>query len=445
MGSFSPKIFQTGAMALENGKVGVNQSTGFGTPNSVKSLAGNTAFPWLSFGNKLGIDKEEDNSITTNAFKTTARMIGQKVDNPVSFYDRFYGLNRFKYWMFGFEDEVKKVVAYKGVESAPFTPGAAFTDQDSIPFTFLRKEVEKGVTIYVFATASVAVLDATGTLTATVGGATLAYTSQSGYMYEHVFELDGFGRHFRDYQTVEHLSGYTAGDKKNMAATLGKRMGDYDILYPNSMCKGFTYKLSAAGLAQYECNYIGFKEVRQTPSLASTWVLPTELSDNKGVPAHYQTSFYIGTTQATMVELGMSEINVAVETPLQVLQDTISGLWIAEPVLEAKYGLKMTGSISRHSQPTYQDIRDAQTDVCARIAQVSGWYMQEFLIREATIVDAGPDDDAVSKEPLELSIGYNGANENPFATWLQGNTLVHNSPIVLRVRDFDPTNSMFAN
>jgi len=430
-----------------------SQSDGWGSANSERDLYTDDAFPWLTFSNKLNIATEEDNSVTTRAFKTTPRMVGKTVDNPVSFHARFKGLNRFHYWMWGFENVVKKVVAFKA-GTTPFSgdspvPGDACTDTDVNNFTFLRTEQTRDEKIYIFeADDSVAPTLQTGVLTHAGPGWTFTFTSHSSLMYEHIYELDSFGRRYRLYNTAEKaLLSLSATDKRNLMATFGKRMSEYDLRYKNAMCKNFSFKFTAAGLSQYDCNYMGFTETRDNYN-SEDWSLVSGLGDASLVSAHFEFMFKLGETISLtdgeltgLTEIGISDADLSIVTPLQSLQDTVSGLSLAEPVLEGKYGVKMTGTISRHTVQTYQTIRDAQTKIAAHLVTNQGWYMQEWMLKEATLSEAGPDDGDVAQEPLSLESGFvEGTNE--FSDWLYGVTEIHDSPVIFRVRDFSSVNQM---
>lgn len=456
----TPKIFQTGAMKMEYGLDGVNQSGGWLDTNSARTLGASDAFPWTSFGNAVNIAKEEDNSVTTKAFKTNARMVGKTVENALAFPARFKGLNRFHYWMWGFENAIQEVVVFKAAAtpfSAAVAAGETFQDVDLNNYLFLRVEKIRGVDaaqyLYIFeATDSVAPTLATGTLTETGGDATtFDFTSHSAVMYEHLFEIDSEGRAYRNYTTAEQsATGAIATDKRNLMCTLAKRMKTYDLRYRGAVSKGFSFKCSAAGLAMWESTYMAYEEQRGDYS-SDTWTLTDGLCDNKLVPAHFELRFQIGETityddgEITGLELlGLTEVDLTVDTPLQTLQDTVSGLSIVEPELEGKYDIQVTGTISRHSSNVYQQYRDDQTELVAHLAANQGWYMQEFMFKKCTLSSAGPDEGDIAQEPLSMDAGFVcDETENQFATnWLYGITETQKSPVLFRVRDDSNVNSM---
>lgn len=427
------------------------QTDGWGGTSGVQTLGANDAFPWLTFGSKLNVATEEDASVTTRAFKTTPRMIGKTVDNPLSFYNRFKGIGRFFYWMWGFENDVVPVVVCRA-GSSPFsstpTIGDEGDDSAAKSFKFLRKEVTRTEELYIFKVEDG--IAPTGTTITKAAGWVFTFTSTSAIMYEHLYELDSQGRRLRPYTAAERavLTSLLVADYRNLACTLGKRTSGYDLRYKNSICKNFSLKMTAAGLSQWDANYMAFTEERGDYS-SSTWTLLSGLGDNSLVPAHFEYRFLIGETIAAdsegaisgLTEIGMSDVSFDVETPLQAIQDTISGLSLAEPVLENKYGVRCTGTISRHTVQTYQTYRDAQTKVVAHLIANQGNYMQEIMMKECTFSEAGGDDSDVMAEPLALECGFiEGTSE--WTEFLYGVTELHDSPVLFRVRDDSSQNEM---
>jgi len=444
----------TGTHTLHNWAV---PHGGWGGNTGVQTLGANDAFPWLAFGSKLNIATEEDASVTTKAFKTTPRLIGKTVDNPVSYYARFKGINRFHYWMWGFENKITEVVVCRAAAS-PFTVAPVIGEQgDDVAtntFTFLRTEIlRNGDRLYIFkADDSVA---PSGGLTITkAAGWVFTFVSTSAVMYEHVYELDSRGRRLRSYTAAE-LAVHTtllSTDQRNLMATFGKRINEYDLRYKNSMCKSFSLKMSAAGLSQWDANYMAFTEERSTLAngySSEDWTLVSGLGDHSLVPAHFEYRFSMGTTITPgtegeivgLTEVGLTDFSFDVEVPLQSLQDTISGLGLAEPILENKYGVRCTGTISRHSAQTWQAYRDAQTKVVAHIITNQGDYMQEIMMKECTFSESGGDDSDVIQEPVALEIGFL-ASTSEWSDYLNGITELHDSPAVFRVRDDSDVNQM---
>ena len=419
----------------------------------------NWAFPWINFGNAVTINTEEDNSVTTKMFKANPRMIGKMVSNSITYKDRFEGMERFEYWTWQFENNPIGVMVFKATASDPWggntpTVGMVYEDTAGTPneFTYLRTEQVKyddGVVsnLYVFRNDSdVAAPQDTpaGTLTRQGGTETFVYTEHSGKKYEHLYELDGSGRRLRPYNTAEQaITGWEADDVKNPFCTLAKRMTQYDILYKTALATGFTWTCSSPGLAEIEVPYVAYEEKRGDYS-SESWTLIDELTDNFNVPAHYQCRFKIGVDPDNLVELGMSEMSLAVAIPMQIIQDTISGLYAATPFVEGKADIALTGTIARHDVQTYQEYRDNQTPLVAKIEMHRGYDMKEFLFKKLNIIGSGPNDDDVAAEPLEVGVGWvTDANDpwddNELYAWTQ----VQESPVVCILRNDSNVNQMF--
>jgi hypothetical protein len=443
--STSLKIEQIGAFQLEAGKTGAGQSPGWGQSGSVEALGANDAYPWFELKKGKTVGNVQDNSITNHAFKDVSRKTSEYVEQGWATHLRFDGLNALLYWCFGFENSIVKVGVF--ALSAPTiepVAGATYRDTDLNDFTFMRKETSGGTTYYVFRCddSTVPTLG-TGDLTkqAGTGDATLTFSAHSDLMYEHLYELDAHERHFMAYRTAEQITGYAAGDKKNRMATIGVKMGTNDYRYPNAMCKGFELRSQAAAFAELGMDFCAYDEERGDYD-SDTWTFPTTRDSTENIVVHHQTAFEIGASESALVALGITSFNLKCGVPLQVLQDTLSGTHIAEPVMEGKYETTLESTISRYAAETYQTYRDAWTSVVARISAVSGYYMQEVLVQEAKLPQAGPTDDDVAQENLNIVLGSDAAT-NAWSTWLYGNTLIQNGPIVLRIRNTDSVNHMF--
>jgi len=452
LSSATPKIFETGAMKMEAGlHTASHQSEGWGDKLAAQPLGAGDAFAWLSFGNSVTIATEEDQSVTTKAFQASPRLIGKTIENPVSMYARFKGLNRFHYWMWGFENKVKSVIVFKSTSTDPWggnppSVGDVYADGTD-NYQYLRTEKIRKGKLYVFASdkapsAQSGQLDNSGD--------TFDFTSHSGTMYEHLYELDSLGRRYRKYTLAERTAlGLNVDDLRNLMTTFGKRMSNYDIRYANAMCKSFNFKVSAAGLAQWESNYMAFEEERGSFN-SENWTLTAGLCDNQLVPAHFEMRFGLG-EELNIVngeitgldDIGLTDFDMGVETPLQSLQDFVSGLSIAEPVLEGAYKISLNGTVSRHTSEVYQNYRDNQNKLIGHLVTNQNWYMQEMMFKEVLISEAGPDDGDVAAEPLKMSSSFVCAEDNAFTDdWLFGNTELHKSPVVFRVRDFSSVNEM---
>lgn len=436
------KIFQKGAFRLESGLTGANQAPGWGSVNANTPLGANHAIPYVNLAKSPNISTVEDNSITSEGFMDIPRQTGTYIEQPLSFVNKFDGINPLLYWAFGLEDEVLPVVCYTcSTVSVDPSPGDTYDDADAHSCTFLRKEVNKSTTYYIF-TQSAAPTLTTGDLTRTsgAGDATITFTARSSLMYEHIFQLD-VQRHLVAPTTAQQLAAYTAGDLKCRMALIGVNVDtSSDVVIYNTMCKKLNITSSAGDMSMMTTDFLARNQVRGDYS-SSTWTYPSTLSDSDNNILHHLWHMQLGTAIGSLTTLGVTSFDIGIDIPLQAIQDTVSGLYLAEPVMEGKYGISLNWILSRYSATTWQDLRDAWTSVVGRFSATSGYYLQEFLINEAIITAAGPDEDSVSKEPLEISTGYNSTNN--WSTYMYGSTLAH-SPVMLRVRNTTSGNMMLS-
>lgn len=420
------KIFQKGAF--------VNEDSLWGA--SAKSLAGDNAIPFLTLGKKKTVNLETDNSIDTQAFKDIPRKVTEYAEENISMYNRFSGLEPLMYWAWGFET-VNSVVVLSLQDDPTLTPDDVYLDSSSNEFTFLRTEElkDKGV-VYVFS-ADVAVV---GTeLTKELD--TLTITENSGLMYEHVFELDRTERHVSDFKEDEKdVPGYYIGAKKNRLATVGVRVKpETDLIYPKSICKSFNFKTEAAAFSEWSFSFLS-KDQLKGNFLSDNWNYASEVSSSDNIAIHHQMEVALGENEDNLVKLGVTSAELSVEIPLPVDQDTTSGLNIIEPVMEGKYNISLNTVLSRYSTDIYQGYRDTWQSCQVRISAMNDFYRTDIFAHKSKISEAGPDEGDIPKENLQFEVGSFGASTWPKS--LKGNLLIQNSPIVLRVRNYNSTNSM---
>jgi hypothetical protein len=440
----SVKALQKAAFKLEKGLI-ADQSPGWGEDDSEQTLSTGDAFPYLSLGKGKTINTVEDESISTNGFKDTPRKTGEFIEKSLEHDAYFTDVNNKHFWAFGFENSIVEECCFT-VTTPTIEPvaGAVYEDTDTNSFTFLRREVHGSTVYHVFSCDDGAVPTlSTGDLTkiSGTGDATLSFTARSSLMYNHLYELDAHERHLSAYRTAEQITGYSSGDLKNRMATIGLALVN-DMIYKNAMCSKWGISSSAGQVAKLMYDFVAHTELRGDYS-SSGWTFPSGIITNTNRMSHDQFKVEVGESESTLVTLGVSDFDVSVEIPLNKIQDTISGLYLSEPVFEGQYNLGCNLTLSRHAANTYQDLMDAWTTVCVRISAIYGYYRFELLINAAKVKSPGASDDDVAKENLELIPYYTSTNN--FATWLEGNTLIQNSPIILRVRDLSSTNQMFAN
>jgi len=440
------KALQIGAFKLEKGLT-EDQSPGWGEDSSEQTLSTGDAFPYLSLGKGVSIATVEDESITTNGFKDTPRQTGKHVEKSFEQNAYFANIDNKHYWAFGFEGSIVEECCFVlSTPSVDPSPGDTYEDTDENGFTFLRKEVHGSTTYYVFScTDSVVPTLSTGDLDRVSGSGDdpLTFTARSSLMYGHIYELDAHERHMATYRSAEQITGYTAGDLKNRMATIGLSYeSGSDMIYKNAMCAKWGLSSSAGQLAKLMYDFIAYNQLRADYT-SSGWTFPSGMATNENIISHNQFKVEVGVDEDNLVELGISDFDVNFEVPLNKIQDTISGLYLAEPVFEGQYNLGCNLTLSRFSATTYQGYMDAWTTVCVRISAIYGYYRFELLINAAKVKSPGPSDDDVAKEMLEIIPYYTSTNN--FEDWLEGYTLIQNSPIILRVRNLSDTNQMFAN
>jgi hypothetical protein len=434
-----PKILEKCAVRLE---LATDTSAGWGAVASILTPTMGDLLPYTSLEKGMTPSTTEDNSIGPAGFSDTPVQTGLMVEKSIELNAWYSGLDAMLYWIFGFENLVKKVCLFTlSVPSVEPVGGAVYHDTDSRSFTFLRKEIQRSATYYVFLTATSVPTLATGVLTkdSGTGDATLTFSARSSAMYEHLFELDANTRHIIAFPTAEQITGYSSGMRKNRCMSIGVSTSVTDLLYPNAMCKKFDFKSAAGQIANMSVEYVAHKELRGGYS-SSGWTLPSDFISNSLEMIHHQLRFKVGTTESALVNLGVSDVNYGLEIPLDSIQDTESGLYIAEPRMEGKYKNTLEAKLSRYAATTYAGYRDAWTSVCGVIEAFTGYYSFELLFNEMKVVGAGPDSSAVESEPLKFEFGN---TSNAFPLRLYGNTLLQNGPVVCRIRNLNSANSMF--
>ena len=412
------------------------------------TLGTGDAFPYLSIGKKQTMSKAEDESITSLAYPDLPILTGKYVESELSRYLSYRNMGRFWYWLFGYEGLCTAVAVCDcstDITSAVY--GDTYRDGSNNDFTFIRYEGRSGSNYRGVFRADDTVVPAGATLTkqAGTGPASVTIAAQSALLYEHILELDDKSRHLVDYTAAEISAltgqGYASGAKKNRMADIGIKLGPNDYIYRNSMCKGFTLKSEAGKIATLDAKFCGYSEQRGDLT-SSGWTYPTYGVDSDYDVVHHQTMVEIGASVGALTTLGVLDWEVGVDIPLQVMQDTLSGLYLAEPVMEGKYKIDYSFTVSRHSEDTWEAARDNWTSMVSRISSILGYEKVQLFLEPAKMNEASPDDSGVAKQPLKLSPGYNSASV--WSTYIGGHyTSLKNSPVKLLVRDAYATNNMF--
>lgn len=435
------KIFQKAGFALESGLASASPP---GWGDTVTTLGAGDAIPYLSVGKAKKVNFAQDNSITSIGYAEVPRKVSSYVEQGLSFLNKFYGLNPLLFWSFGLEDEVQDVVCYvcNTVTTDP-EPGDTYTDAQSHVCTFLRKEVNKSSTFYIFAQSAAPTLS-TGTLTRTSGSgdSTITFTARSALMYEHVFKLDPRTRHQEDVPTDEQLSFYASGDKKSRMALIGVNVDtDMDILNVNAMCKKFSISSAAGDMTKIDTEFVA-RDQSIDDHDSDTWTYPSGMTDSDGNVMHHDWMVQVGEYDdlvSALSTVGVTSFSLNIDIPLQMEQDTVSGQYLMEPVMQGKYGIDMNIVLSRYASTIWQQMTDNWTGAKARLSAVQGYYMQELLINYCVINSPGPNEDDVSKEDLSLIISdYETDN---WEDYLYGCVLAH-GPVTMRVRNTTSINQM---
>lgn len=430
------KIFQRGAFRNESGHVGANQAPGWGSVNANTPLGSGYGVPYLSIGKSRTITPVSDNSIVAEGFDDIPRQVTKYAETSISMVNKFDGLNPLLYWAFGLEDEVLPVVCYVcNTPTTEPTAGATYTDPSLNSLTFLRKEVNGIATYYVF-TQTAVTAGQTGTLTYVGGGGSnLTFTAHSPLKYEHVFKIDPRERHLVAPSLGQRLAGYTSGDLKCRMALLGVNVDSgSDFVFQNAMCKKFGLSSSAGQMTELNFDFLAYQMAIGDFS-SSSWSYPSGVADSDGNILHH--NWYITINN---VVVGCTSMDLSFDIPLQVIQDTQSGLYLCEPMMEGKYGFTADFTLSRYSSLVWQNLSDAWTEVPARMAAWSGYNLQEFFINNAIVTNADPDDDGVAKQLLKLSLGTSLVNNMNHT----GLSITDYSPLMCRVRNDTQTNYMLA-
>lgn len=433
------KIFQKGGFQLERGKAGGTQAPGWGS--TLAALGSGSAIPYLTLGKAKASNSTEDASITSEGFKEVPRKISTFIDQSMSLNNRYEGINPLLYWMLGLEDKVQPVICYVcSTVTADPVPGNTYTDAQAHVCTFLRKEVNKTQTFYIF-TQTVSPTLTTGSLTRTsgAGDATLSFTTRSTLLYEHVFKFDPRSRHNIAIPTDEQLSFYAAGDIKCRTALIGVSMDtSLDFVHQNAMCKKMAISSSAGAMSVIDADFLAYDLLRGNYA-NSTWTYPTGLQDSDGIIMHHDWIVQLGPYAGSLTTVGVTSFNVGSEIPLQVIQDTVSGLHLVEPVMEGTHAFDASIILSRYAATTWQDLTEAWSGVKARLAANQGYLLQEILVNYCIINSSGPDEDAVSKENIKLNVGT--FETNNWASSLYGCSMAA-CPVTLRVRNATQYNQM---
>lgn len=462
----NPKIFQTVAYKQEQGlPTGLTpQSKGWGDPASWQVPGANDAFPYLELGNQIETVKVQDNSITTGADKSANRRVGEKIDKPFNFHPRFYGIDFWLYWMFGYVNNANTVVVFTAGASPWSTTepdvGTVFLDTTvPTPLEFTYHRTFKGkdhrgdvVNYYVFSHPTDVPLLAAGDLTEEAPGTrTFTYTAHSTLKYERLYELDKNGQFHREFTAFEkaNLDEYAPNDGaiKNTMVTLCKKFTSHDVRFANSICRSWELDCPSADLMQFKTNFLAWKEDRSASPHgwgSDTWTVPAHLVPNNNIPAAYQAIIELGTELSNLQTVCPSDFNISCTIPFQQIQTLCSGMSIADPVLEGYYDIMFRATIARYNEMTFQNWRDADQLLFARVGMNSGFDSMEFMLKNIVLDEAGAGEGDVAEEVISGSLSKCAPADDIFAgDWLHGLTQHQDRALILRTINNMPVNPMF--
>jgi hypothetical protein len=264
--------------------------------------------------------------------------------------------------------------------------------------------------------------------------------NRTGGIYSHLFELDSHERELAPYRTSEQTAGsYAATDRKNRYAMIAKKLGTQDHRWPFSLCKSFSFQSSAGSQLKATMKAQALREDRGSYN-SGAWTIPAGVSGTDNEAMHHHLNFSIGVAGA-LVDLAITDLNITCDIPLTVEQDSESGLYISEPVLNGKYDLKVSFTIARHSVDTYLAYRDSFTELAASAIWTKGTYEMGLYFPSLKMANANVSDDEIARQPVELVLG-NMTGSNPFTSLISTHALKQNGPMFCMTKDTNSTNEM---
>jgi len=453
--SASSRITQSGAFGNEFSGTGVDVHNGWGTDAPLKPLSIDAGFPYLTFEHDPEPVLERDTSVTSKAFQTGEREVGRTLDKSLSFNNRCDGMDKQLSWMTGWENKTKKVIVFQTNRLTDAPAGTVFST-DGEDYTFLRQYQAKTITnkVIFYAVFSYLLDNAPDTQAGTLdqAGAFLDLT-YIGWdkMYEHTYELSNDGRAFRAFTASERTAlgnQATVDDRRTCMATLAKKFPEYSFRFQNTKCYKFGFKWAPQKFTEVMGSWLGYDQerIKTTDPLHSDidYDMLCSMVESNNIFAHNQTRFEIGVA-STKYNGGnytfypVTEMNVDVEVPLQKQQDTESGLFLTDPVLNGLIAISAGATITHSKDEQFMEWRDNRTKLAGVIRSSYGFYSQEIFLKKFTLPKAGPDGGEVSAEPITLSVELT-CGGHAFDQYFTDDVM--GSPMVIRVVNKNPYNEM---
>jgi len=415
------------------------------------TLGADHLLAYEELGVKGASETVEDGSIDGAAFMDLPRQVRKtgELDNIGSVL-KYDGLTRLFYWLFGYEDGLTSPREWRkftvsGISTPPALGDKYTHPSDNDRDYFVRElDLTAGAgTIWMEVFNGTTAPSASGTLTRETGSgdATITFSAVTVAFYVHVWELDKHERHFTAYRSGENTAGDAdADDRKNRFATLGVKEGPSDKRYPYLLARNFTFSSKSTDFARVTAGGLAAKEERGSFNSAS-WAAPSGTLGSALNVRHSDFTVKIGPS-GSLVAVGVSEFSIEVEIPLQVLQDTESGLFIAEPLLEGKYAVRGSITLSRHSVDTYLANRDNFDALALSIEAENDDYKIGLYLPDIRIPDSFVADGDVPPNPINFVTGEEPAGGNPFSDEIGGVDLVQKGPLFLLNRNKSATNEM---
>jgi hypothetical protein len=255
-----------------------------------------------------------------------------------------------------------------------------------------------------------------------------------------LFELDKYERELTSYRTAERGTGWNLLDRKNRYACIGVKEGPQDHRYTFAICNGFGFSSKAGEALTWNAKGIAYKEERGDYT-SSGWTYASGVAGSTNMAMHHHLNLSMGPAGA-LVDLAVTDFSVNVDIPIFTDQDSESGLYIAEPALNGKYGVQLSFTLARHSVDTYLTYRDSFTAVCAKAVFTLGSYEFGLYFPDLRISDASVSEDDVARTPITFESAKEPVGGNPFSSEIGSHTLVQQGPIFCLVKNTNSTNEM---
>lgn len=511
------KTLHKAAFALESDKPAATWGSGANT------VIGQKMFPFLEFSPQKTINHEQNNSIYSDGFKETPRVVTNYLEASFSHYQWFKGpLKDIAFWAFGYELPPVPVVVITADFTTEPQQGAVYENTAENSFVFLRKEEYRDETLYVFVSEEKGLPGSTLTKVSGTGDAEITVSTSSSIMYEHLFELDKDSRHVCSYKELQKplaviyitatltnvpkegdvyqdeyyskfvYAGTVSGSKYRFIWKTGNPIIEGDLSYVsgegtgddtispitvnsykyevgldfqdldtrdkcrratlhlgtevsdqrlrNCVCKRFTLHSEASKFWEVTNEFLGY-DCEKGSYFSGSDSFPTATLDASNIIAHHQTQALLGPKNSE-VSVGITSFDVGVEIPLEVGQDTLSSVYLKEPVFNGKYDISFNAILSRYSSDVFQGYRDNWTDLIGVVRAKEGFFSAGYYFNALKEAEASLDDSEVTKQNLNLIPYYDSANN--LDAYFPSNYFPQQmkSPVLYMVRDSDSRYTM---